>query len=281
MAEITAAAVKSLRERTNLPMMECKKALTEANGDVEAAIEFLRKAGAKLMVKQAGRATSSGRVAVYLDPNGRVGTMIELQCESAPVAKNDEFVLLANDMAQQLAVGPGADSPEALLEQPSPSKAAPTLRRQFEDLNNKIRERFKLERIARFDGRCAGYVHHDGATGVLLQYEGNNPELTRDICMHIAAMRPQALYKEELDPEVVAKEREILSEGARTEGKPENIIAKMVEGRLRVFYAECCLAEQPFVKDDGKKTVGDVAKAAGVKLVKFVRWELPKDSHNV
>ena len=276
MAEITAAAVKSLRERTNLPMMDCKKALGEANGDVEKAVEVLRKAGAKLMEKRAGRATTSGRVAVYVAPGANIGTMIDLRCESAPVANNEHFVQLANDLAQQLAAGSGASSPEALLAQPSPSKTAPTLKQQFDELNNKIREVFKLERIVRIDGRCAGYAHHNGAVGVLLRYDGNNDELARDICMHVTAMRPAVLFKEELDPAVVDKEREILSAAARKEGKPENIIAKMVEGRLRNFYAECCLAEQPFVKDD-KKTVGQVAKEAGMKLVSFVRWELPKE----
>jgi elongation factor Ts len=276
MAEISAAAVKALRERTNLPMMDCKKALTEANGDVDKAVELLRKAGAKLMEKRAGRTTTCGRIAVYAAPGANVGTMIDLRCESAPVANNEHFVQLANDMAQQLATGPGAASPEALLAQPSPSKSAPTLKQQFDELNNKIREVFKLERIVRIDGRCGGYAHHNGAVGVLLRFDGGNEELARDICMHVTAMHPAALFKEDLDPAVVAKEREILSEASRKEGKPENIIAKMVEGRLRNFYAECCLAEQPFVKDD-KKTVAQVAKEAGMKLVSFVRWELPKE----
>ena len=182
---------------------------------------------------------------------------------------------LANDLAQQLATGPGAATPEALLAQPSPSKPAPTLKQQFDDLNNRIREVFKLERIVRIDGHCGGYAHHNGAAGVLLQFEGGNAELAKDICMHIAAMRPAVLAKEELDPAAVDKEREILSEAARKEGKPENIIAKMVEGRLRNFYAECCLAEQPFVKDD-KQTVGKMAKEAGMKLVRFVHWEFGK-----
>ena len=276
MAEITAAAVKSLRERTNLPMMDCKKALQESGGDVDKAVELLRKAGAKLMEKRAGRATTSGRIAVYVAPGANVGTMIDLRCESAPVAGNEHFVQLANDLARQLATGAGASSPEALLAQPSPSKTAPTLKQQFDDLNNKIREVFKLERIVRVDGHCGGYAHHNGAVGVLLRFDGGSEELARDICMHVTAMHPAVLFKEELDPAVVDKEREILSEAARKEGKPENIIAKMVEGRLRNFYAECCLAEQPFVKDD-KKTVGQVAKEAGMKLVSFVRWELPKE----
>ena len=276
MAEITAAAVKALREQTGLPMMDCKKALQESGGDVDKAVELLRKAGAKMMEKRAGRATISGRIALYFDPDANVGAMIDLRCESAPVASNEDFVQLGADLACQLATGPGAASPEELLAQPSPSGAAPALKQQFDDLNNRIREVFKVERIVRIDGQCGGYAHHNGATGVLLQIEGGNADLAKDICMHIAAMRPTALYTEELDPAVVAKEREILAEAARAEGKPEAIIEKMVEGRLRSFYAECCLAEQPFVKDD-KKTVAQVAKEAGMKLIRFVRWELPKE----
>ena len=276
MAEITAAAVRTLRDRTDLPMMDCKKALQQADGDPDEAVELLRKAGAKMMEKRSGRATTTGRIAVYLAPDGSVSTMVDLRCESAPVAANDQFVLLANDLAQQLATGPGAESPEALLAQTSPSKTAPTLQQQFDELNNRIREVFKLERIVRLDGGCGAYAHHNGAAGVLLQFEGGNAELAKDICMHVAAMRPAVLHTDELEPAVVAKEREILAEAARKEGKPENIIEKMVDGRMRNYYAECCLAEQPFVKDD-KKTVGQVAKEAGMKLFSFVRWELPKE----
>lgn len=276
MPEISAADVKSLRERTGLPMMDCKKALIETGGDVDKAVDLLRKAGAKLMEKRAGRATIAGRIAIYLSPEANVGTMVELRCESAPVASNEHFVQLANDLAQQLATGPGADSPEALLAQPSPSKTAPTLQQQFDDLNNRIREVFKVARIVRIDGCVGGYSHHNGASSVLVEFEGGTPELAKDISMHVAAMRPAALSTADLDPVVVEKEREILSAAARQEGKPENIIAKMVEGRLQNFYAECCLTEQPFVKDD-KKTVGQVAKEAGMKLVRFVNWELPKE----
>jgi len=276
MAEITAAAVKALREQTGLPMMDCKKALQDAGGDSGKAVELLRKAGAKVMEKRSGRATTSGRITIYLSPNAKVATMIDLRCESAPVSTNDDFVQLANDLAKQLAEGPGAASPAALLAQSSPSKAGSTLQQQFDDLTNRIREVFKLERIVRIDGVCGGYAHHNGANGALLEVEGNNPEAAKDICMHIAAMRPGVLNKEDLDPTLVAKEREILSAAARQEGKPEKIIEKMVEGRLHNFYAEHCLAEQPFVKDD-KKTVAQAAKDAGLKLVKFVRWELPKE----
>jgi len=273
MAAITAEVVKALRERTGLPMMDCKRALEEAGGDSEKAVELLRKAGMKSMEKRAGRETSFGRIGMFLDFDKRQAAMIELQCESAPVASNDEFVRLANDLAQQLATGPGAATPEDLLKQSSPSGG--TLVAQFEDLNHRIREVFKLSRIQRIDGACGGYVHHNGAVGVLVEVEGGNPTLAKDVCMHIAAMRPDVLSRDQLDPALVNKEREILSEAARKEGKPENIIAKMVEGRLRNFYAERCLLDQPFAKDD-KKSVGEVAQEGKMKIVRYVHWEVGK-----
>jgi len=276
MAEITAAMVKTLRERTGLPMMDCKKALAEAGADLDKAVELLRKAGKKTMEKRAGRATSCGRIALYTDPDRGVAAMVELQCESAPVAANEQFVKLANDLAKQLAVGPGAATPDELLDQPCPDNPSRTLRQEFEDLNNRIREVFNLARLVRIDGVCGGYAHHNGAAGVLLEIEGGGVELARDICMHVAAMRPKVVNVADLDPAAVDKEREILMEAARKEGKPENILAKMVEGRLRNFYAEQCLAEQPYVKDDSQ-TVGKVAKAAGMTLKQFVHWELGKE----
>ncbi len=273
---ITATSIKELRERTGLPMMDCKRALQESGGDQDKAVELLRKAGAKTMEKRAGRATSFGRLAIYSNFSGRVGSIIELRCESAPVANHEEFVQLANDLAKQLATGPGAATPEALLAQKSPSKPGTVLREQFDELTNRIREVFKLERIERIDGSCGGYVHHNGASAVLLEVQGGNPELAKDICMHVAALRPSVVAQEELDPALVAKEREILAEAARHEGKPEKIIEKMVEGRLRNFYAERCLLDQPYVKDDSK-TVGQVAKEAGMKIIRFVHWEIGKE----
>ena len=276
MADNTAAAVKALRERTGLPMMDCKKALQEAGGNEEAAIELLRKAGKQTMDKRAGRETSTGRIAIYTDMQAGVGAMVELLCESAPVANNEEFVALAEALARQLATGPGAATADELLGQPSPSTPSKTLRAVFDDLNNRIREVFRLNRIVRIDATCGGYVHHNGGVGVLLQVEGTNAILAKDICMHVAAMRPQVVAIEDLDQTLIAKEREILSEAARHEGKPEKIIEKMVEGRLRNFYAERCLNEQPFVKDD-KQTVSQAANAGGVKIVRFVHWEVGKE----
>ncbi len=278
MAEITAAAVKALRDATGLPMMACKKALIEADGDQEVAKEQLRKAGKKMEEKQAGRSTTSGRIAVYVDPAVPVGAIIELRCESAPVASNEEFVQLADDLAKQLATGPGAKSTEDLLAQDSPSKPGTTLKTQYDELYNRIRENFKFERIDRIDATCGAYAHHNGAAGVLLQIEGGSAELAKDICMHIVAMRPLALAKEEVDPAAIEKEREFLTGQAQAEGKPESIIEKMVEGRMRNFFAERCLTEQVFVKaEDGKATVSKVAADAGMKLIRFVNWELTKE----
>lgn len=278
MAEITAAAVKTLREQTNLPMMECKKALEEANGDPQLAIELLRKKGKVKMSERAsaGRETAFGRVATFADFAAGVGGIVDLRCESAPVANSEEFQQLANEMAQQLATGPGAATPEELLAQPSQSHAGKTLGEWFDDLNNRIREVFKLQRVERFGGPSGAYTHHNGTLGVLLQVEGGNAELAKEICMHIAFANPSALTRDELDPALVAKEREIQTERARSEGKPEKVIEKMIEGRMKDFYAQQCLVDQPFVKDPNQ-TVAEVAKAAGMKLVRFVRWEIGKE----
>jgi elongation factor Ts len=274
MAEITAAAVKELREKTGLPMMECKKALVEANGDEATAISNMRKQGLKTQATRTDRETSEGRIAIHVAKG--VGAMIELQCESGPVANNEDFVQLSSDLAKQLATGPGAATPDELLDQPSPSAAGMTLREQKDDLYNRIRETFKLARILRVDSNCGGYVHLAGKViGVLAEVEGDNAEVAKDVCMHIAAMNPDVVNIADLDANVVAKEREILAEAARKEGKPENIIDKMIEGRMRNFYAERVLNEQPFVKDD-KQTVGKYAAAGGIKIKKFTYWQLGK-----
>jgi elongation factor Ts len=276
MAEITAAAVMALRQATGLPMMECKKALQETGGDQDAAVSWLRKQGIKTQETRIGRDTNCGRIALYIDPAKKTAAMVELQCESAPVASHEEFIQLATDLAQQLATGPGAKTPDELLAQKSPSKPNLTLAEQKDDLFNRIREVFNLARIVRVEGDAGGYAHHTGSPGVLVVVEGSKPEVAKDIAMHIAAQRPNiVLAKEDLDPAAIEKERDILSEAARKEGKPESIIAKMIEGRMKNFYAENVLLEQPFVKDD-KKTVGQLAKEAGLKVQKFVRWELGK-----
>jgi elongation factor Ts len=273
MAEITAKQVKELRDQTGLPMMDCKKALTEAGGDMEVAIRNLRESGKKTMATRSDRSTEEGRISQYLSLEDSLGAMVEVQCESAPVASNEEFVQLGKDLAEQLATGPGAASPEELLSQNSPSKGI-ALSEQLEELQNRIREVFRVARILRIDGPCGGYVHHDGKSAVLLEVEGGNAEAAKDVSMHIAAMRPQVVSIEDLDPAEVQQEREILMEAARGEGKPDNIVEKMVEGRMRnQYYAQKVLLEQPFVKDDSQ-SVGKYAKAAGMKVVRYERWQL-------
>ncbi|MEX2560309.1 MAG: translation elongation factor Ts [Pirellulales bacterium] len=274
MAEITAAAVKTLRERTGLPMMECKKALQETGGNQEAAVDWLRKQGIKTKETRIGRETTAGRIAVYTDHAAGRGAMIELLCESAPVSGSKEFIQFANELARQLATGPGAKTADELLAQPS-SKPGQTLGEQKDDMFNRIREVFNLGRIVRFDAACGGYAHHDGSAGALVEVTGGNAEAAKDVAMHVVAMKPEVVAKENLDPKAVERERGVLSEAARKEGKPENIIAKMIEGRLKNFFAEHVLLEQPFVKDDSQ-TVGKVASAAGMKVVRFVRWDLGK-----
>ena len=240
--------------------------------------DALTKAGCKRIIedvasgKRQDRSTDEGRIGVYASVGDAVGAMIELQCESAPVANNAEFIQLANDLAKQLATGPGAASAEELWAQPSPSRSGMTLEDQRDEIQNKIREVFRLARLERFDAPSGGFVHM-AKIGVLMEVEGGDDELAKEVCLHVAAMNPRAVTKEDLDQADVEKERELQKERARQEGKPENIIEKMIEGRMRNFYAEHVLEEQPFVKDESQ-TVGKVAQAGGMKLKKFIRWQL-------
>ena len=242
-------------------MMDCKKALQECGGDEARAIEWLRKQGIKTQASKSDRETSCGRLAVYADPAAGVGAIVEVKCESPPVAGSQEFKDFVLDVARTLALGPGAKTPADLLAQPSQAHPGRTLGDLKDDLFNRMREVFELARIKRVDAACGGYAHHDGSKAALVEIAGKagSPEaaaVAKDISMHVVALAPKAITKDDLDPVVVAKEREILTEAARREGKPENIIAKMIEGRLRNFFSQCVLLEQPFVKDD-KQTVGD------------------------
>ena len=273
---ISAATVKAFRDRTGLPMMECKKALIEAEGDEEKAIELLRKSGKKTMDARTDRETEAGRIAIFTDASKNVSAMIELCCESAPVANTDEFVSLVGGLARQLAEGPGAADAAALYAQQAPGKSI-TLQEEQDDLVNKIREVFKLSRMIRIEGTCGTYVHHNSGIGVLLEIEGTNTDLARDICMHIASMKPKVLCKDDLDQAALEKERSIVVEEVKQNnvGKPDNIIEKIVEGRMKTFVAESCLLDQQFVKDSSK-TVAQVAQDGGIKLKRMVHWVLGK-----
>jgi len=275
MSEITAAKVKSFRERTGLPLMDCKQALTEAGGDEDKAYELLRKRGETLGNKRADRETAFGRFGLYFGIDKPAGAIVELKCESAPVTQNEEFIKLANSMAQAVATASGdVVDAESLLKLTSPSDPKVTIGEQMAELFNRIREKFEVGRIAKLSGATGGYSHNSGTVaGVLLQIEGGSAEAAKDVAMHIVAMRPEAMTKEELNPELVAKERELLKAAALQEGKPEAIVEKMVEGRLRQFVAEKVLLEQPFVKDD-KQTVGQYMKDSNMQIKKFVFYVL-------
>ncbi|MDA0658536.1 MAG: translation elongation factor Ts [Planctomycetota bacterium] len=271
---ITAQAVKQLRELTGLPMMECKQALQESNGDLEGAKQWLREQGKKTESRRSGRDTAFGRMGIFASLSAPAGAMVELRCESAPVTQNEEFIQFANDLAQQLATAPGVKTAEELLAQPCPSQPGKSLGDVKDDLFNRIREILNIGRLIRLEGPCAGYSHNAGTVaGVLLSVQGDNTAAARDICMHIAAMRPKALRAEELDPTLIAKEREILAAAARNDGKPESIIEKMVDGRMRTFFAETVLLEQAFVKDN-KTAVKDFATQNKLTIQRFVHWEL-------
>jgi len=275
MAEITAAMVKAFREKTGLPMLECKKALAEADGDQDLAIELLRKSGKKTMEKRQDRTTEAGRIVVYTAPNG-VTAMIEVLCETAPVTNNAEFIALCEGMAKQLAEGPGAATADELLDQQFPGRSE-TIRTVFDDLVNKIREVFRFNRFLRTSSKVGTYVHHNNAIGVVLEVEGDNAELASNICMHIASMNPKALAEADLDPALVDKEREIAMEQTKAQnaGKPENILEKIVEGRVKAILKEICLVDQPYVLDT-TKSVGQAAADGGLKLTKMHHWLLGK-----
>jgi elongation factor Ts len=269
---ISAAAVKAFRERTGLPLMDCKQALQEAGGNEELAFEVLRKKGKQLSDKRSDRETAFGRFGMYLGTDKKVGAMVELLCESAPVTNNDEFIRLAQDLAIQLATGPGAQTAEELLSQDSPSIPGTSLGQQKEDLFNRIREVFKVGRMVRVEGPCGGYQHNAGTTaGVLVRIDGGTNEAAKDVSMHIAAMKPQVVNAADLDESQITKEREILTAAAKAEGKPDNIVAKMVEGRIRQYCAERALLDQPFVKDD-KLSVGQYAQQCGMTVHQFWHW---------
>ncbi len=277
MAAITAAAVKELRETTGLPMMDCKKALSECDGDRDKAIQWLRERGATVMGKRADRETAFGRFGICAGVGNAASAMIELKCESDPVAKNVEFIQLADDLATALAESDSELTAEALLALPSPSKEGVTLSEQRDELMNRIREVFNIGRMVRFEGGSGGYSHNAGTiSGAIIATSGGTDEAAKDVCMHIAAMRPAALTIDELDQAQVEQERSILREAALKEGKPENIVDKMVEGRMRNYYAERVLLEQPFVKEQ-KMTVGQFAKENGMKISQFVLWELGRE----
>ena len=270
---ITASQVKELREKTGAGMMDCKKVLTETNGDEEKAIELLRERGIAKAAKKSDRIAAEGLVETYISEDGKVGSVVEVNAETDFVAKNEEFRNFVADVAKQVAMQNPADV-EALLEQKSIAEPDKTVR---EVLTNKIAtigENMSIRRFERFEtsNLLESYIHGDGKIAVLVEIENGTPELAKDVCMQIAAARPEYLDREAVPEERLAKEMEILKAQAINEGKPEAIAEKIVQGRLGKFYSEICLVEQEFVKDPDI-TVGKLVESKGAKIVRFARFE--------
>jgi len=271
---ISAAQVKELRERSGSGMMECKKALVDAGGDMEAAIELLRKTGLAKADKKAGRVAAEGLIAVAISGDSRSAALVEVNCETDFVAKKAEFQDFAGAIAQCILAGRPADI-EALLAMPLRDGEDTSIELARKSLIASIGENINVRRFVLREatrGKLANY-QHGVRIGVLVELEGGDDELARDIAMHIAASRPQYVTEAEVPGEVIEKEREIFSAQAQTSGKPANIVEKMVDGRIRKFLAEITLVGQPFVKDPDQ-SVGQLLKSAGAVVTGFARMEL-------
>ncbi|MEW6303916.1 MAG: translation elongation factor Ts, partial [Verrucomicrobiota bacterium] len=274
MAEITAASVGKLREMTGAGLMDCKKALSEANGELEAAIDILRKKGGQIALKKGGRETNEGVIAQCILPGSRAGLLVEVNCETDFVAKNETFRAFCDDIARRLAENPNADVEALRTEQVA-----------------KIGENIKIARFHRLEvkgnGLVAAYIHIGAKVGVLVELGAANEatvgnedfkQLAKDITLQIAAAHPLAISRESLDPSVVAKEKEIAAE--QVKNKPPQAIAKIVEGKLEKFYQTTCLVDQGFVKKNSEVSVREhiaaVAKQLGddIQVRHFVRFQV-------
>src|SRR5262245_31382361 len=237
--DISAAAVKRLRDRTNQPMMDCKAALIEAKGDEEKAVEILRKKSKDVQDKKVGRETAEGRIASFIDAAKGIGALVEMRCESAPVAKGDDFAKLANVVAKQVAVKAPA-SVEELLKEPLVDDPKRTVNDRITDVVGLIRENMKPARMVRMTGQFGSYIHHDFSVGVMIQVEGTqaDAQLLREVCMHITAKNPVAARREDISAETLEKEKEIAKSQAAATGKPANIVEKIAEGKMKTWFAE-------------------------------------------
>ena len=269
---VTASQVKDLREKTGAGMMDCKKVLTETDGDMEKAIELLRERGIAKAAKKSDRIAAEGLVAAYVSEDGKVGAVVEVNSETDFVAKNDEFKAFVADVAEQVAKQNPANV-EELLAQKS-IKEDKTVSEVLTDKIAKIGENMSIRRFARFEsnGLVEKYIHGDGKIGVLVELEGGDSEVAKDVCMQIAAAKPEFLDRESVPAERLEKEMEILKAQAMNEGKPEAIAEKIVQGRVGKFYSEICLVEQEFVKNPDIK-VKDLLSSKGAKAVRFARFE--------
>jgi elongation factor Ts len=275
MANFSAADVKKLRELTAAGMMDCKKALEEAEGDVDKAVEILRVKGQKGVTKREGRSASNGAVVAVLDGNAS-GVLLELKCETDFVAKSDKFIAAANALAAHVAATSPADVAALLA---SEIEAGKTVQQYVDDANVTLGEKIVLDRFAQYaDGFVATYLHKTSPDlpaqiGVLIELDAADAEVAKDVAQHIAAFAPTVLSREDIPAETVETERRLAEATAREEGKPEGALAKIVEGRVTGYYKENVLLDQPFAKDS-KKSVGKVLDEAGVKVKRFTRFRV-------
>ena len=279
MAEISAKIVMELRGRTGAGMMDCKKALAAVDGDMETAIDYLREKGLAAAAKKQSRIAAEGLVGSFVCKECATGALVEVNCETDFVAKTDKFKALVADVAEHVAKKNPADVDE-LLKQPFFKDEATTIEQMVTAATAEIGEKISIRRFVRYEGGIVeSYIHMGGKVGVLVQAEGTpNEEVIHDVALQIAAASPVApeyVRREEVDPSHLEHEKEILIAQARNEGKPENIIEKMVQGRIVKFYKEVCLLEQAFVKD-ADVSVGKMIeqKAKGLNIVRFTRYKM-------
>ena len=269
---ITASLVKELREKTGAGMMDCKKVLTETDGDLEKAAELLRERGIAKAAKKSGRIAAEGLVEAYISEDGKVGAVVEVNAETDFVAKNEEFKKFVMDVAKQV-VANNPKTVEDLLAEPSIAENGKTVNEVLVDKIATIGENMSIRRFARFettDGLVEKYIHGDGKIAVLVNMKNGNKELAKDVCMQIAAARPEYINREQVPADRLEKEKEILKQQTINEGKPEAIAEKVVMGRINKFYEEICLVDQAFVKDPSVK-VSQILKDAIV--IEFARFE--------
>lgn len=268
---ITAAQVKELRERTGSGMMECKKALVEVDGDIEAAVEMMRKSGMAKADKKAGRVAAEGVVMVEIAADGKSAAMVEVNSETDFVSGGDDFKGFANEIAMQVLNGNPADIDALMGMTLASGKSVEDTRKA---MIAKIGENIQVRRFARFEtGHQFGAYLHGSRIGVLVELKGGDDALAKDIAMHIAASRPVCVEEKEVPQELLDKEKEIFVAQAQESGKPDNIIEKMVEGRMRKYLAEVTLVGQPFVKDPDV-TVGKLLQEKGAEVIRFQRMEV-------
>ena len=270
---ITAEQVKSLREKTGAGMMDCKKVLTETDGDMEKAMELLRERGIAKAAKKSDRIAAEGLVYALVSEDKKVGVVVEVNAETDFVAKNQEFRDFVADVAKQIVEKNPVDV-EALLEQESIVVPGKTVKEVLTDKIATIGENMSIRRFVRYEstGLVGSYIHGDGKIGVLVDMPKGDDTLAKDICMQIAAARPEYLNETEVPADVLEKEMEILKAQAMNEGKPAEIAEKMVKGRIGKFYSEICLVDQAFVKNPDIK-IKDLLAQSGADIVRFTRME--------